>query len=78
MNAAERQVVEVIQAALQAGGFAPGDAIVVDAVVVAGWMDGDGDWCWSLVRCGSPWATRGLIDSAIESVEGEITAEADE
>jgi hypothetical protein len=78
MSAEEAAVKHAVQSVLQEQGFAPEAAMVTECVVIAGWLDAEDDWCWSLVRAGSPWGTRGLIDSAIESVEGEITATDDE
>ena len=47
-------------------------AVLTECVVVCGWFDADGDYGTSILRCGSPWGTRGLLDHAVE-----WTAEAD-
>ena len=53
---------DAISAAVRGTEFAPPEgAVLTDCVIVMGWYDADGDHGTSMVRCGSPWATRGLI-----------------
>lgn len=44
-------------------------AILVDCVVIMGWVTADGEHASSHMRCGSPWGTRGLLLAAIEEVD---------
>jgi hypothetical protein len=68
----EHRILDAVQDALRREHMCPDSgALMTELVLIAGWIDSDGDHGWSLVRCGSPWATRGLLDMATEHVDGE-------
>ena len=46
----------------------PGGGIVSECVVVAGWVDHNGTYGQSHLRCGSPWGTEGLMSSALRAM----------
>lgn len=49
-------------------------AVLTECVVVMGWYDSDGDQDSTLIRCGSPWGTRGLLTDAVEYVDTAAAA----
>jgi hypothetical protein len=69
--AIEQSVRAALTQALAGTGYLPADGFVTDAVAVIGYVDASGDHCWSMVRAGSPWATRGLVVMAGDATDGD-------
>lgn len=75
----QQKLKAAIEGALQDTEFVPTHpSFLVDCVVVMGWSDGQGNWGTSHIRCGSPWATEGLVQDTLRDIEGgdyDITVE---
>lgn len=67
----EDTVRAAVFAALMGTDFLPESAVfVTECVAIIGYVDPeDGTHGWSMVRSGSPWATRGLVAMASDAVE---------
>lgn len=66
----EHKMREAVAAAVDGSQHRPDEAaILTDVVVVMGWVMGDGSHGTTHVRCGAPWATRGLLQHAADTID---------
>ena len=74
--AIEQNMRSAVAHVLNGTGYLPGDGcLITDVVVVAGYVDSDGDHGWCMLRAGSPWATRGLVVMAGDAADCDYAAE---
>lgn len=78
-GAIEQAVRQAMTAVLADTGYLPADggALVTDVVAIVGYVDLNGDHGWSMIRAGSPWATRGLVIMAGDATDGDYCANDD-
>jgi hypothetical protein len=66
----QQRLKAAIEGVLQGTDFVPTEpAFLVDCVVIMGWSDGQGNWGSSHIRCGSPWATAGLVQDMAADID---------
>lgn len=73
----EHALREAVAAVLADTEFAPPAGLLTDCFVICGWVLDDEDHATTHVRCGSPWATRGLLHDAtthIDTIEAAMAA----
>lgn len=73
--AIEDAVRSALAAALAGTDYLPPNVLVTDVLAVIGYVDADSDFGYSVVRCGSPWAARGLMVMAEVDMDSETAAE---
>lgn len=75
-EALERRMLDAITEAVRGSEWAPPEGgLIVEAVVVMGWVDSDGDSATSHLRCGSAWGTEGLLVDALRHVRMQAEQE---
>ena len=67
----EANVRSALDSALAGTDYLPPNVLITDVVAVVGYVDADSDFGYSVVRCGSPWAARGLLDIADLAIDEE-------
>ena len=67
----EANVRTALAAALAGTDYLPPNVLITDVVAVVGYVDADSDFGYSVVRCGSPWAARGLLVMADAAMDEE-------
>lgn len=65
----EHRVREAVSNAVKGSDRAPLAGVLLECVVVMGWMDDEGEHVTTHILCGSPWATRGLISQAVAHID---------
>lgn len=74
--AIEQAVRSALAGALTGTAYLPPDVLITDVLCVVGYVDAESDFGYSVVRCGSPWAARGLIVLADAEMDAEAEAAA--
>jgi len=65
----KRRMRDAVQEVLAGSEYGPPDGgIVAECVVIAGWVDIDGDSGKSHLRCGTAWGTEGLVASTLREI----------
>lgn len=73
-----RRMLDAIGETVADTDWAPPDGgLVTEAVVVMGWMNPQGQYGTSHLRCGSPWGTEGLLHDALRSLDAGDSDETD-
>lgn len=74
----EHRVREAVSNAVKGSDRAPLAGVLLECVVVMGWMDDEGEHATTYILCGSPWATSGLAKYAIAQMDinHELTVKA--
>lgn len=57
---------DAVTAAVRGSPWSPPQALLTDCVVVMGWNFTDGTYGTSVLATGAPWATRGLLEGALD------------
>jgi hypothetical protein len=70
----QQRTKDAVENVIHGSSFGPpsGEAVLLDCVVVMGWTNGNGEYRSTHLRCGSPWATEGLLTEALRFVEDPI------
>ena len=67
----ESRVRAALAIALADTAYLPPNVLITDVVCAIGYVDADSDFGYSVVRCGSPWAARGLLHMADMAIDAE-------
>lgn len=74
-DALASKVRDAVAEAVRGTAWAPDAGILVDCVVMMGWVEPDGTTGTTHLRCGTPWSTLGLANYCVDNIEQRMTYE---